>query len=252
MSIAIFNYGKGGTALKLPEFTYTGAYSLLNDGDDNWRIKFLTSGTLTFTDRTRTVDAFLVGAGGGAITTWEGGAGGGYTNTQFSIVLLAETGYVITIGAGVSGGSGGQTAAFGYTANGGNVAHAGSGANGGSGGGGRVGTPPATDPSGGEDGSDGATSYPYNGGVGQGTTTREFGETGGDLYAGGGGGGCDLGQVTQGGYGGGGNGAGNGFYYNTAGIVNTGGGAGGGGRVSSGSIAGGSGIVVIRNHREAE
>ena len=33
----------------LPEFTYTGTYETLDDGNDNWRIKFKTSGTFTIT-----------------------------------------------------------------------------------------------------------------------------------------------------------------------------------------------------------
>ena len=37
----------GGAVSGLPEFTYTGVSQLFDDGTGNWRIKFLTSGTLT-------------------------------------------------------------------------------------------------------------------------------------------------------------------------------------------------------------
>ena len=80
-------------------------------------------------------------------------------------------------------------------------------------------------------------------GRGQGTTTREFGETFGDLYSGGGAGiYCSdtvnyVYKTNTGGAGGGG-------ASRTAGATNTGGGAGGGG------AAGGSGILIIRNHKE--
>jgi len=36
----------GVSSNKLPSFTFTGTYTLVDDGDGNWRIKFLTSGTL--------------------------------------------------------------------------------------------------------------------------------------------------------------------------------------------------------------
>lgn len=67
----------------LPEYTYTGAHQLIDDGGGNWRIKFLSSGTLTLGNKTK-VDAFLVGGGGGGCSRMEqdstvicGGAGGG-------------------------------------------------------------------------------------------------------------------------------------------------------------------------------
>ena len=67
----------GGAGSGLPKFTYTGTYTLLDDGHGNWRIKCKTSGTLTFTDRDQTLDVFMVGGGGGA--PYGGGAGGGTT-----------------------------------------------------------------------------------------------------------------------------------------------------------------------------
>ena len=117
------------------------------------------------------------------------------------------------------------------------------GGNGGSGGGGMDGG------NGGSNGSNGGSSYLYGGGTGQGTTTREFGESEGTLYSGGGGGGINGGF---GGPGGGGNGASvihfdNQTIYNagTAGQAGTGGG-GGGGNNGGGEQPGGSGIAIIR------
>ena len=113
-----------------------------------------------------------------------------------------------------------------------------------------------TSGNGGSDGDDGGGSNPGNG---QGTTTREFGEISGTLYAGGGAGGtCNLGSGRLGGAGGGGDGA---YGYNgnivlaKDGAANTGGGGGGG--ASIGTMYpnlypgghGGSGIMIIRDHR---
>ncbi len=59
------------TGFKSDDFTNTGSYLWVDDGNGNYRIKFLSSGV--FTPRKRIViDAFLVG----------GGAGSGYTATQ--------------------------------------------------------------------------------------------------------------------------------------------------------------------------
>ena len=89
------------------------------------------------------------------------------------------------------------------------------GAKGGSGGGGQY-------ADGGTDGSDGATGDTA-GGKGQGTTTREFGEADGDLYASGGG--KNLKATVPN--------SGNGGYY-----------------ASQSSVNPADGIVVIRQHKE--
>ena len=50
-----------------PQYTYTGSSTFIDDGNGNWRIKFLTSGTLTFTNLgtgVNGIDVFLVGGGG--------------------------------------------------------------------------------------------------------------------------------------------------------------------------------------------
>lgn len=197
----------------IPEFTYTGDYEIVNDSDEpitvsqgNWKIRFLTSGTLTFTNLNGAeggIDVFLVGGGGSRATSgvdWNmpGGGGGGYTKTMKNIQVTAGSEYSIVVGAkGATGqNAGGNTTAFGSTANGGQPGQSdGKGGNGGSGGGGGAhqnhnGVDAGSWGSaanGGTDGSNGSNS-PYAGGTGQGTTTREFGETAGKRYAAGGGG----------------------------------------------------------------
>lgn len=116
--------GREVSSTSLPEFTYTGNYSFIDDGEKNWRIKFLTSGVLTFTklgNAKNGIDVFCVG-GGGANSYSVGGCGGS-TKTQKSVAVSAGTNYPITIGAGaqggnnqsLQGGSGGDTTAFGVT-----------------------------------------------------------------------------------------------------------------------------------------
>lgn len=210
-------------------------YVKIDDGDGNWRIKILTSQTVTVADPGE-IDVFCVGGGGGgAGQAGGGGGGGGYTTTALGVVLEPGA-YNITIGAGGAGTSssnqvantGGETTAFGVSAEGGKGGSSTScspsrvGGAGGSGGGGGGGSD-SNGGNGGEDGGNG-TSASGSGGTGQGTTTREFGEDAGDLYAGGGGG----------------KGAANGAGGSAA---NTG----GGGKGQGGS--GYSGIVIIRNKR---
>lgn len=252
----------------IPEFTYTGDYEIVNDSDEpitvsqgNWKIRFLTSGTLTFTNLNGAeggIDVFLVG--GGASGGGRGGGGGGYTKTQKSVSVNAGIEYPIIVGAGglapttsdkVPPNAGGATSAFGLTANGGDTSTTGDyPSSGGSGGGsGRVG---GAGYSGGSDGSSGGGDL---GGSGQGTTTREFGESTGKLYAGGGGGGAvTTNETSSGGAGGGGDGGGADANPRPKnGDANTGGGGGGIGNLYSSATyaSGGSGIVIIRNARGA-
>ena len=241
----------GGSDISAPiigkYFNWTGGdgtYQMLHDGDGNWRIKFLSSGTFTPL-RSMVIDAFLVGAGGGGGTflSYGTGGGGGYTKTVKSIVLAANTAYSIVIGAGgsvsisnngsyVTATAGGDTSAFSETVAGGAPGTANKGGDGGSGGG----TYSSAQKRGYAGGSDGSNGGGTNAGTGQGTTTREFGEADGDLYAGGGGGYYSK-SSGAGGLGGGGD-------YKEDGEANTGGGGGAG-------AAGGSGIVIIRKHKEA-
>lgn len=270
----IFNIGGSRTVAPepdkhtvMPEFTYTGRYQLINDGrradgTQNWRIKFLTSGRLVFSKVVENLTVFLVGGGGGGAAHGGGGAGG-YTTTQNVTATEGEE-YQINVGNGGRGGvkegdyngkSGGQSSAFGARANGGGGGlHQDGmfgtyGGSGGSGGGG------FGSGNGGADGAGGTTGTKnYPGGAGQGRTTREFGERGGTLYAGGGGGGTysEWGYVGgKGGAGGGANAHQGQFEEGHSAKSNTGGGGGGGLKQATGSDGGdgGSGIVVLRNRR---
>lgn len=255
-----------------PAYTYTGSSTLIDDGNYRWRIKFLTSGTLTFSSlgNGSSIDVFLVGGGGGGAG---GGGAGGITSTVQTVSPSAGTAYAIVIGSGAAGQRanttvdanatrGGATSAFGHSALGGGsgvggakgvVSTTGSGGSGGGGYGAGAG---------GSNGGNGArgkaTNNGWGGGSGQGTTTREFGETSGTLYAGGGAGGnfykWTYYETVAGGDGGGGGSAW--LHAGSSGAVNTGGGGGGGyydtsdsGNAKYPGGAGGSGIVVIRNHQ---
>ena len=228
-------------------FSYTGDYVVIEDTATTWRIKFLTSGVLTFYEDI-VIDIFGVGGGGAgagcnSAASSPGGAGGsGYTSTVTNVSLAANEPYELIIGDGAPQsdkkvlGQDGKATIFGdniLIANGGlggSYSYS-RGGNGGSGG--ARSTVKST--TGGIDGGNGTSkdtdgnNEPAYAGKGQGTTTREFGEATGELYA----------------YGG------NSYYYKTHtydGDPNTG----NGGDGSSGSSgdghggAGGSGIIVIR------
>lgn len=272
MAIVNTHYGfcaKGGA---VPKFTYTGNYNVRDDGV----VELLTSGTLVFLNPA-VIDVFLVGGGGaGGYGTANynsnqsaGGGGGGYTKTIRKLSVLSNQNYPITVGAGASAppagsvNAGGPSSFGNYTVNGGSSAFAVNdarrykGGDGGSGGGAGVDSNTALT-TGGSDGSNGTgatyISGDYIGGAGQGSTTREFDEETGKLYAGGGGGGKYISSSTPvqspGGDGGGGAGAckySKGVQPAGAGGANTGGGGGGGvGLNSSTAGAGGSGIVCFR------
>ena len=236
----------GGSAISVPiigeDFNWTGGdgtYQVLDDGGGDWRIKSLSSGTFTPL-KNMVVDVFLVGAGGGKGSVRCGGGGAGYTTTVRSITLAANTAYQITIGAAGKNGNkgnstsvtdgtdGGTTSAFSTVAAGGKGSTTGRGTggtgrsgDGGSGGGGYISggsNGVRGSAAGGTDGGDGTTAATA-GGNGQGTTTREFGEADGDLYASGGG--DNLTATVPN--------SGNGGAYN---------------------IAPADGIVVIRQHKE--
>lgn len=244
----------GGSDIAAPiigrDFSWTGGdstYQVLDDGDGSWRIKFLSSGTFTPLKDVK-IDAFLVGGGSAGchgIKTSRGG-NGGYTTTTKGIVLAAGTACSVVVGAGgvyvagstPVGGAGGASSAFGVTVNGGSqVSYAGDGGAGGCGG--ALARTSAASTPGGSDGGNGASQ-------GQGTTTREFGEADGQLYSGGGGAYYTSAYHVDPGAGGGGGYSGS----PQPGDPNTGGG--GCGYNSNGaSGSGGSGIVVIRKHKEA-
>ena len=245
---------------------------------------YKSSTTITIPNGCNHIDIFCVGGGGkgskgynSSRTTYGGGGGGaGYTKTVSNLTVSAGQSISITVGAGSSTRSGITTKVYGCTssairsgntlcsATGGQsgMGMDGDGVPGGSGGG----TGAYADLSdryysyptaGGSNGANGVNNKEFNGGTGQGTTTRAFGESSGTLYAGGGGGGgseSPMLDAAAGGSGGGGRG-GNGSSQmapGSPGSANTGGGGGGGGsRVSStaeepDSGNGGSGIVLIR------
>lgn len=248
---------------KIPAFTYTGQYKIVDDSGNeisstttnNWNIRLLTSGTLTFTDLrgTSSIDLFLVGGGGGSPsrttstdygTVHSGGGGGGYTKTQKSVSVSANAAIDVSIGAGGGAGSSGGTTTVkvngtAHSASGGNAGGApywngsntvcGAGGSGGSGGG-SASSGGFAGGSGGSDGGNGSGGrsnvFPTSSaGSGQGTTTRAFGESSGELY-------------SYGGSGGGG----------TPPVVGTlAANTGHGGQGSGGS--GYSGIAIIRGHR---
>ena len=236
------------------DFTYTGNCTVIDDSSEDagvqWRIKFLTGGDFTVLTADWLVDVFLVGGGNAGIhgTTANGGKGGngGKFNTVRSISLLPLRAYAIEIGTGGIGGFGTiiapkNTTAFGFSTSTGGRA-------GGSGG--------ATDTNG-NPGTDGISEF--------GETNEKY-----DKYAAGGGGGAGFSTTTSlkfggaGGAGGGGKG-GNGGRNQTAAIrgataaANSGSGGGGGGGSPKNSAAataaiggnGGSGIAIVRKHKEA-
>lgn len=272
------NVGGGGVGGGIPSFTYTGDYKLIDDGDKNWRIKFLTSGTLMFQNIGNAkggIDVFCVGGGGSGgysekTSYGAAGGGGGYTTTVKGISVDKDTPYKITIGAGGAAATtakdGNPTSAFNVIANGGKgvgtVSDKQKGGAGGSGGGSSArwgkGAAGGSNGSNGGNQSSSANNWIAYGGSGQGTTTREFGEATGDLYAGGGGGGGGGDDDGIAGGAGGAGGGGKGSAYaggaGTSGSANTGGGGGGNGGGWAGSSyggSGGSGIVVIRNSRRS-
>lgn len=249
-----------------PKYDYTGQHTLVKDSVElgNWRIKFLSSGVLTWLDEDAQIDAFLVG-GGGSGGSFAGG-GGGYTDTKKGINITRNERVNVTIGAGGnSNNSGGKTSFKEYSVNGGGSPNGSyRGANGGSGGGSGLHKDNSRAGNGGSDGASGGSAGSSSGGSGQGKTTREFGESGSDLYSGGGGGAA----LASNGYAYGGSGgsgavqlAQSGSFTGNAGSYDygLGGGGGGYGGGGGGSIAIGSadyryasgaqGIVIIRNAR---
>lgn len=264
-----------------PQYTYTGQHILVKDDADHWRIKFFTSGTLTWLGEDTEIDLFLVGGGGGgklqSAASGASGGGGGYTKTVKKIRITKNQTIQIVIGAGGTAQTNGGSTSFGdNSVDGGQAGQYNKGGDGGSGGGGGTNTTPvgSEDSKAGDGGSDGKNgnagisgSVKDPGGNGQGTTTREFGEPDGDLYSGGGGGMAYTGHSSYKAYGGnGGDGDGQISEPKTStsstasqswGRGKGGGGYGGGGggnwKSDSNSplSAGAQGIVIIRDTREA-
>ena len=252
----------------MPVYTYTGNHQMIDDGNGHWRIKFLSSGVLEWLSPDTSIDVFLVGGGAAGVYMksqyYYNGGGGGYTKTVKQQKLSKNQRIQITVGAGGTpdawGGAEGGTTKFDSLS-----AAGGSGASGGSGGGGgdwnsyRRGGHGGTDGANGENGYNDSGSVP--GGRGQGSTTREFGEPGAELYSGGGGGGAyGYRNTSSGGSGGSGSPklatsgrSGSDASYNTWAGGGAGGGYGGGGGGTTKPDAqmgsGAQGIVIIRDAR---
>lgn len=244
-------------AFALPEFT--GNHAIFGD-EVAGRIELYESGTLTLSPGT--YDFFLVGGGAsGGVTTdtsvqeHTGGGGGGYTTTISDIVVSKRSEFIATVGAGGNRSAGSQTifengsTTIKYTANGGAMVTGEYTANGGAGGSGGGGFNRDSG-NGYAGGSDGSNGLGRTGGMGQGTTTRMFGEAGNTLFSGGGGGAGDGRGYYPGAGGAGGGGAAGNNVNGVAGTANTGGGGGGYSTVNTGAWlqpgAGGSGIIIIR------
>lgn len=192
-------YGGGASGSALPIFTYSGQYKVVADTEGSgWRLGFLSSGILVLNSDIE-VDIFLCGGGAGGQSCFNkttsptnfygkgsndgglstkrtaydmfagNGGGGGYTQTYKKIKLQKDIEYSVVVGAGGSADAAGGESSFGqyneYIAKGGNGAVA----------------TTNTATVGGSDGT-----------PGQGSTTREFGEETGELYAGGGGAGASY------------------------------------------------------------
>lgn len=251
----------------VPTFSYTGSYEIVEDDDTaitdpsyqgNWKIRFLSSGTLNFSrlaSAENGIDLFLVGGGGGSGgKSIAAGGGGGYTASYGNISVSTGIDYEIVVGAGGikdattstnqnTGGEGGASSAFGESVNGGKggVSYASDSQSratkGGDGGSGGAGSSWSHTYNGGSNGGDGGADNAARKGLGQGTSTREFYALDQDetatLFAGGGG------NMANDVYGTGGDGGGG---TASDGDDHFGGGA-------AGRHAGGSGIVIIRNAR---
>lgn len=255
-------------------YSYTGKSEFVGDPDGDWELHLLSDGTLTITDPGRCkgiIDLYLLGGGGGgsentatytanAGTMYYGGGGGGggyATNVMDGSIQLEEGAEVkVTIGRGGNPGStaaqaGTTKAVIGettYSAEGGYRSNSRNGGKGGSGGGGGgvfadAGGAGGTNGGNGKGKSNSAWNVSSSGGTGSGDSTLPFEEENDIPYGCGGGGG--------------------GAYYTATGLHGDAGsnggatanrGMGGKGKTQCGSeaTAGGSGIVIIRNHRTKE
>lgn len=280
---AVFAIGKNGkykppvvktyTPEIWPKYTYTGNSELIKDSEDDWRIKFTTSGKLTWLSKTMKIDVFGVGGGGGGggtVSTYGGSGGGGgsgYTKTVKPVEITNNQEIDVVIGAGGRASSAGGTTTFGsiLSVNGGQPGGTASSSNDDAsarGGGGGSGGGPACllNTMGGGPGFDGSSGISVSndyttvaGGRGQGTTTREFGESDGPLHAGGGQGIWQYAQSVPAGSGPAGHTGtnGNAHPFYRPGQGGGGYGGGGGGSLQAAGGAGSAGVVIIRNSRES-
>lgn len=268
---------------------YKGSTKIWSGGVEAGEVVFTTSQIWSVPDGVETVDIFLVGAGGAGyngeyLSYVQGGGGGagGRTATHLNVNVIPGSQLSVVVGAGgkVGATKGGDTLFDTLSASGGGCATSRKGADGGSGGsaGVVVSTQTVWGRDAGSDGSDSKDTLATFKGLGQGTTTKAFGESSNTLFAGGGSGGGSMrksetssgstthiiytGSPGSPGDGGGGRGSRllDNVYYNAeVGTPNTGGGGGGGyaeeydpysgDAYLSNTVPpamGGSGIVIVR------
>ena len=140
-------YAKWERACSVPTFTYTGNYEIVDDNNTiitdvgtyagNWKIRFLTSGTLNVSDlgcssASDGIDAFVVGGGGNGASGTRysgnsaggGGGGGGSAITVKRIAISTGTSYSIVVGAATENSSFGVGSTAYFTALAGSTAPA--------------------------------------------------------------------------------------------------------------------------------
>jgi hypothetical protein len=265
-------------------FANGGTVSTVIENGIRYRVHtFTSSGTLSVVYPGKMEVLCVAGGGGGSGNFYDDGAGGGggglIYNTDYTVTTGNKT---VTIGAGGAASGGGQGGdgdnsvfdSLTAIGGGGGGTHRSSGRSGGSGGG-SGGAYESTDTTNGGSGTvgqgyNGGTSVHYGyagsggggageiGGGGQGSflvgknggNGRQISVNGTATYYAGGGGGYGIYGGGTGGLGGGGNGGNPSPLAPIAGAVNTGGGGGGGRTVGQtpfvGTVAGGSGIVIVR------
>ena len=261
--------GGAGAGGGIP-FAYSGLWKWDKDGYGNDIVKLLTSGEIFFLTA-MALEVYMGGGGGsGAVQNASdasgravtGGAGGYTAVFQFNPALKTE--YEMIVGAGgagavmgangstVAGKAGGASSAFGHTANGGNGGSYGSNAVGASGGSDSAGYNTTNGQRGGTDGGNATGTYP---GIGQGRTTKAFGEANGELFGGGGG---SVSYLYAAYVAAGGDATATAGIYNISGVLgadcpdNKGGGSGGmwantSGYANKGTGKGGSGVIILRS-----
>ena len=130
-------YAHWEASARVPSFTYTGSSQIVDDNDNiisnpstyigNWKIRFLTSGTLTFSNSTGLgsgIDIFVVGGGGTGARGGEyimqsrggGGGGGGAAITVIKFPATTGKSYSIVIGGNQSNSSFGLSGTAYFTA----------------------------------------------------------------------------------------------------------------------------------------
>ncbi len=240
----------------------SGLCSFSGNISGNWQLRITGSTIVRFRSQEQ-VDIFVVG-GGGAGSSGSNGSGGcsGFTSTVRGQTVKGDYNVIIGVGGNGNSASGSTTSFANLAAAGGGgggqfSARCRGGSGGGGGGGGSYGGRAGSDGSDGGPGGTYCSDYTcenkrYDGaGYGQGSTTRAFGESTGELFAGAGGGagGNDGNNSAGGGDGGGGSAGWDRNWDGMNGKANTGGGGGGCAYGGCPAGLGGSGVALVRNKR---